>query len=81
MDQALRRLAVTSISTFISGLESAGDDQQRRGRADVAEDLAADGEMGVRVLGVGDVVGRADDVGHREAALLQGGFDGLEAVA
>ena len=32
------------------------------------------------VVGVGDVIGRADDIGHREAALLQGGLDGLEAV-
>ena len=58
----------------------ANDDQQRRRGANVAEDFATDGEVGIHVLGVGDVVGRADDIGHREAALLQGGLDGPEAV-
>ena len=80
-DQALRRFAVTSISTFISGLYERRDDQQRGGRADVAENFAADREVRIRIAGVGDVIGRADDVGHREAALLQRGLDGLEAVA
>src|SRR5882757_4416186 len=35
---------------FHLGLEQARDDQQRRGRADLAENLAADREMGVRVV-------------------------------
>ena len=33
------------------------------------------------VFGIGNVVGRADDVGHREAAVLECGFNGLEAVS
>src|SRR4051794_9970164 len=56
------------------------DDQQRRRGTNVAQDFATDGEVGIHVLGVGDVVGRADDIGHREAALFQGSLDGPEAV-
>ncbi len=62
------------------GLLEPRHDQQCRRRTDVAENLAADREMGVRVVDVGEVVGRADDVGHREAAFLEGSLDGLEAV-
>jgi hypothetical protein len=32
------------------GLVEAGDDQKRGGRADLAENFAADREMGIRVL-------------------------------
>src|SRR5579872_6640870 len=62
-------------------LEQAGNDQQGGGRADVAEHLAADRKMRVGILDVGEIIGRADDIGHGEACLLQGGLDGLEAVA
>ena len=57
------------------------DDQQRRRGANVAEDFATDGEVRIDVLGVSDVVGRADNIGHREAALFKGGLDGPEAVS
>src|ERR1700684_174049 len=60
-------------------LQEPGDDEEGGGGANLAEDLAADGEVGVGILGVGDVIGRADDIGHREPGLLQGRFDGLEA--
>src|SRR6185369_8126405 len=63
------------------GLVEPGDDQQRCGRTYLAEHLAGDREESVRIRKIGDVVGRADDVGHREAALFQGRLDGLEAVA
>jgi hypothetical protein len=66
----LRRLAVTSISIFISGF-----------RRPVTEDFAANLKMRIRVLDVGEIVGRADNIGHGETGLLQGGFDGLEAVS
>src|SRR6202048_3168977 len=56
------------------GLVETRNHQQRGRRADVAENFAADREMGVRVPGVGDVIGRADDIGHRETAFFQGGF-------
>src|ERR1700712_1754122 len=49
---------------FHLGLIKAYHDQQGRGRADIAENLAADRKMGVRIRGIGDVIGRADDVGH-----------------
>src|SRR5258708_1462890 len=62
------------------GLVEAHDNEKRGCRADLAENLAADREMRIRVVGVGDVIGRANDIGHREASLVQGRFDGLEAV-
>src|SRR5882724_6861570 len=65
---------------FHLGLVEPRDDQQRGGRANVAENLAADRKMGIRIVGIGDIVGRADDVGHRKSTLPEGGLDGLEAV-
>ena len=53
----------------------------QRIRADFAEDLAADCEEGLCVGDVGDVVGRAHDIGHLEAAFPERSLDGLEAVA
>src|SRR5262249_39696098 len=47
----------------------------------LAKRLAADGEEGVRIGKVRDVVGRAHDIGHLEAAFPEGGRDGLKAVA
>src|ERR1700722_37498 len=63
------------------GLVESRDDEQRRRRADVAENLAADRKMSVGVPGVGKVIGRTHDIGHREAAILQRLLDGLEAVS
>src|SRR5713226_1917970 len=80
-DQGIRGSGGTSLGGHFDldlhlGLVEARDHQQRGGRADVAEKFAADREMGVRVAGVGDVVGRADDIGHRKTAFFQGGLDG-----
>src|SRR6478752_10816781 len=63
------------------GLEEPGDDQDRRGRPDIAKHLAANREHCLRIARIGDVIGRADDVGHGETAILQCGLDGLEAVS
>src|ERR1700738_5139021 len=63
------------------GLVEPGDDEESCGRTDVAKRLAADREHGIGIPGVGDVIGRADDIGHGEAAVLQRGLDGLEAVS
>src|ERR1700733_9328179 len=62
------------------GLVEPGNDEQRRGGTDIAEIFAADREHRVGIAGIGDEIGRADDIGHRETAVLQRGFDGLEAV-
>src|SRR6266545_5957543 len=63
------------------GLVEAYDDEQRCGRPDLAKHLAADREHGVGILGVGDVIGGAHDIGHRETGTLQRLFDGLEAIS
>src|SRR5438034_167592 len=62
------------------GLVEARDDEKRSGGADVAEDLAANGEMGIRVRMVGDVIRRAPEVGQRETAFLPARLDGPAAV-
>ena len=77
----MRRLAVTSISTFISGFaRPATTSIVAAGRMSPSTSPQT-AKWASASAGVGDVVGRADDVGHREAALLQRGLDGLEAVA
>src|ERR1700676_2588282 len=63
------------------GLVEPCDDEQRCGRPDIAKLFTADREHGVRIPGVGDVIGRADDIGECEAAIRQRAFDGLEAVS
>src|SRR5580698_3495574 len=49
------------------GLVQRSDDQKRRSRANLAQHLAADREMGVRLAGVGEVICRANNIGHRKA--------------
>src|SRR6266478_4630649 len=44
------------------GLVEPGDDQDCRGRSNIAKRFAADREDCVRVARIGDVIGRADDV-------------------
>src|SRR5882724_7706962 len=63
------------------GLVEPGNDEESGSRPDIAELFAADREYGIGVAGVGDVIDRADDVGHREAGIRQHVFDGLEAVS
>src|SRR6202048_815926 len=62
------------------GLVEARDDEKSCGGTDTAEHLAADGKHRVRVFGVGDVVGRPHDVGHRKAAFGERSLDGPKAV-
>src|SRR5882757_9807170 len=57
------------------GLEEPCDDQQRGRRPDLTEKFSTDGEVGVHLIDVCDVVGRADDVGHHKAGLLQRRLD------
>src|ERR1700692_2991368 len=70
-DQAVRRFAVTFISNFIPGFNSPATTSKVAARPDIAKVLAADREHDVGILGIGDVIGRADNIGHRETAILQ----------
>src|ERR1700723_3104825 len=51
------------------GLVEPCDDEQRCGRPDIAKLFTADREHGVRIPGVGDVIGRADDIGECEGEI------------
>src|SRR5882757_11438310 len=51
------------------GLVEPGDDEEGCGRPDIAEPFAANGQHGVGVACIGDVIGGAHDIGHGEAAI------------
>src|SRR6476620_3207047 len=62
------------------GLIEPGDDEEGCGGADLAKPFAADREHGVGILGIGDIIGRADNISHRKAAFLQRSLDRAKAV-